>query len=143
MLLPPTPQPALPLHLHTHCCAARRPRCLPSFPIPSLPQRPRERGREGTRLPGASPHPASGGPHGALALRAAHPPPPLPLPFSACCMKGAFDLNLSARIRVRSRSPPPSTEPHQGCEAASATAGYSRGASGRAAAVAGQGGTRR
>lgn len=75
-------------------------------------------------------------------LPTAHAPPPLPLPFSACCMKGASDLNLSARIRVRSRSPLPSTEPHQGCEAASAMAGYSRGGSARAAAIAGQRGTR-
>lgn len=37
--------------------------------------------------------------------------PPLPLPFSAACTTGACALNLSARIRVRSRSPLPSTEP--------------------------------
>lgn len=37
--------------------------------------------------------------------------PPLSLPFSAACTTGACALNLSARIRVRSRSPLPSTEP--------------------------------
>lgn len=75
-------------------------------------------------------------------LRTAHTPP-LPLPLSACCMKGAFDLNLSAWIRVQSRSPLPSTEPRQGCEAASAMVGYSREGAVRAAADAGQRGMQR
>lgn len=48
------------------------------------------------------------------------------LPLPACCTKGAFDLNLSARIRVQSCSPLLSTEPQQGSEATSATLGYSR-----------------
>lgn len=117
--------------------------CRPARPQPLQP-----RGRGDGRGPGC-PVPALAGcpvvPMGRSAslLPTARAPPPLPLPSSACCMKGALDLNLSARIRVRSRSPLPSTEPHQGCEAASAMAGYSRGGSARAAAVAGRRGTRR
>lgn len=113
------------LHITSHC--------LTSLAVLSLLQPPRDRTQEGTRLPGPSPHRAPLSPHGALSLLAA----PLPLPFSAYCTKGAFDLNLSAQIRVRSRSPLPSTEPRQGCEAASATVGYSGGGSARAVTMAG------
>lgn len=66
-----------------------------------------------------------------------HESPPLPPLFSARCKKGEFDLNLSARIRVQSRSPLPSTEPHQGCEAASATAAFFKRGSVRAATITG------
>lgn len=138
-----------PSHLHTdlhkpscHCCAACHTCCLPSLAVPSLLQPQWERGP-------ACPVPALSGclavPMGLppSLLPTAHEPPPLSPALLCLLHEGAFDLNLSARIRVRSCSPLPSTESHQGCEAASAMVGYLRGVSARAAAVAGQRGTRR
>lgn len=131
--IPPHSQPFLcastKLAALLHCTS----HCPMSLAVPSLLQPPWDRRQEGTRLPGPSPHRVPLSPHGALSFLAA----PLPLLFSACCTKGAFDLNLSAWIRVQSRSPLPSTEPRQGYEAASAMAGYLGGGSARAVTVAG------
>lgn len=131
--IPPHSQPFLcastNLAALLHCTS----HCLMSLAVPSLLQPPCDKRQEGTRLPGPSPHRVPLSPYGALSFLAA----PLPLLFSACCMKGAFDLNLSAWIRVRSRSPLLSTEPRQGYEAASAMAGYLGGGSARAVTMAG------